>query len=452
MPYSINWNCPIYNGSRYEIYDHTMNNIGSTNNGNQFVGEENQFIDVTSSPIYNRNNFEGNESLMIDVTDSPTKTDQSENESPKINVTSRMDHHMNNLLRNSPTQNEKGELTFYPENHINAYKVIDIIGGGAYGTVLKVCHKSLDNDEKFALKMIQIRYGEEEARREINILDKLVENNSNNLHLVLNYLGHFIYKSHLCIVFPLMGCSLLDCMLNRNFPGFKADVFKRIALQTLQAIEFLHDNGVIHCDVRLSNVMLANHNIIEALDHSLEAFHHHCQEPIVKFIDFGISRTDDEDKKGTITVLINRAPEVILKIGCGHFSDVWSLGSSLLSLWIGDYAFNGDTELEQLILYTKLLGDPPNNLVENTTYYHQGVLDARSHYKIDDYEEAKDKLYDEIYGYENSFKLHQHVDKYGKTNEDLLDLFKEMLSWDPAHRITAAQAVQHKYFHFNFYF
>ena len=452
MPYSINWNCPIYNDSHFEIYDHTMNNIGSTNNGNQFVGEEKQFIDVTSSPIYNRNNFEGDESLMIDVTDSPTKIDQSENESPMINVTSHMDHHMNNLLRNSPTQNEQGKLTLYKENRINAYTVMDIIGKGAYGTVLKVCHRSLDNDKKFALKMIQINntVREEDARREINILDKLLENNSNNIHLVVNHLGHFIYKSHQCIVFPLMGCSLLDCMRNPNFPGFKADVFQRVALQTLHAIEFLHDNGVTHCDVRLSNIMLANQNVIEALDHSLEAFHHYCQEPVVKLIDFGISRTDDEDNNGTITVLINRAPEVILHQRYGHVSDVWSLGSSLLSLWIGDYAFNGDTELEQLILYTKLLGDPPNNLVENTTYYHQGVLDTRSHYKIADYEEAKDKLYDEIYG--NVLKLHHHVDKYGKTNEDLLDLFKEMLSWDPAHRITAARAVQHKYFHFNFYF
>ena len=323
MPYPINWNCPIYNDSHFEIYDHTMNNIRFTNNSNQFVGEEKQFIDVTSSPICNSNNSEGDESLMIDVTDSPTKIDQSENESPMINVTSHMDHHMNNSLRNSPTLNEQGKITSYKEKSINEYDLIDIIGKGAYGTVLKVCHRSLDNDQKFALKMIQINniVSEENARREIKILDKLLQNksNSNNIHLVLNHLGHFIYKSHQCIVFPLMGCSLFDCMGNPNFPGFKADVFQRIALQTLHAIEFLHDNGVTHCDVRLSNMMLANRNIIEALDHSLEAFHHYCQEPVVKLIDFGISRTDDEDNNGTITTLINRAPEVILELGCGHF-------------------------------------------------------------------------------------------------------------------------------------
>ena len=86
-------------------------------------------------------------------------------------------------------------------------------------------------------------------------------------------------------------------------------MFSRVLHATLYATEFLHSNAVNKCDVILSNIMLGNHNIIDALNYSVETFHHHCQKQVIKLIDFGISRTYSEDNNVLITALINRADD-----------------------------------------------------------------------------------------------------------------------------------------------
>jgi serine/threonine protein kinase len=91
--------------------------------------------------------------------------------------------------------------------------------------------------------------------------------------------------------------------------GIPLDRFFSIAQQLLSALAFMHSQGVAHCDIKPSNVLIDIHG-----------------RP--KFADFGIAQTRtrplDEQTAGTWAFL---APEVLTHTATDRFkADVWALG------------------------------------------------------------------------------------------------------------------------------
>ena len=151
----------------------------------------------------------------------------------------------------------------------------------------------------------------------------------------------------------------------------------------------------------------------------------------LKICDFGLARADIEQLQTTQTALTDyiatrwyRAPEVILSWKKYTAAiDVWSVGCILAELIIRKPLLPAASEEEQLNMITKLLGNPSSKLVNQI-------------------ENEKNK----------EFVL-QLPKREGKKFEDLfkganplaIDLLKKMLTYDPADRITVAEALKHPY-------
>ena len=104
----------------------------------------------------------------------------------------------------------------------------------------------------------------------------------------------------------------------RTFNMQSDQFFVLVLLQTLEALSFIHDAGLVHCDIKPSNILLqfdVNGNFI------------------VKLCDFGLSHLVTDTRavmKGTSGY--TDPISVITKTALTRKSDLWSLGISLLTV------------------------------------------------------------------------------------------------------------------------
>lgn len=134
----------------------------------------------------------------------------------------------------------------------------------------------------------------EEFEREIKLLSILRHTN------IVSFVGASKLKGKLAIVTEFIPNGSLEQLLHKKAVPYLMKL--RIALETAQAIQFLHNNNVLHRDIKVENVLLAS------LDLQSNA-------AIVKLSDFGSARTISDQRAATFTkgigTPIYMAPEVL---------------------------------------------------------------------------------------------------------------------------------------------
>lgn len=140
------------------------------------------------------------------------------------------------------------------------------------------------------------------------------------------------------------------------------DAIKFYTKQILDGLSFLHDQKIKHLDLKCSNI-LTNHD-----DADIN----------IKLCDFGSAR---EFKKGSNQVSSSftslqsqivgsvqwMAPEVIAEEGSGSKSDIWSLGCTIVEMFVGGNPWGerlDDQNLylaQQIILHSNELPCIPDN-------------------------------------------------------------------------------------------
>ena len=132
---------------------------------------------------------------------------------------------------------------------------------------------------------------------------------------------------HEAIVMELLDASTLRRYLDEHHT-VDAETTVRIGLRLLDALEAAHRAGLVHRDVKPSNILL-------------------CADGRVKIADFGIAKADDQTELtqegslvGTATYL---APEQLLGEDVDGRADLYSLGIVLYECLTGRVPFTGDT-------------------------------------------------------------------------------------------------------------
>lgn len=133
--------------------------------------------------------------------------------------------------------------------------------------------------------------------------------------------------------------STLFSYLQDNYPTGLSEVQARsIFLSLLQAVSFLHLNGILHRDLKLTNVLLTS---------TLQ----------IRIADFGLATKLEDatsDQEMTMCGTPNYiAPEVVKRDPYGISSDVWSLGCMLVALLTGRPPFQGAQISETLHLVAR---------------------------------------------------------------------------------------------------
>uniref|UniRef100_A0A3B3HSH6 Protein kinase domain-containing protein n=1 Tax=Oryzias latipes TaxID=8090 RepID=A0A3B3HSH6_ORYLA len=204
------------------------------------------------------------------------------------------------------------------------YKVQEFLGEGGFGKVAR-CTK-LGSPEIYAIKIItNVQEGKEEfeSMKLIQVLDP------DENHLMKMY-ECFSFQNVICLVYEILEESLEDFLIKNECKATPLTYVRALAQQMFQALKALKSIGVVHCDIKLDNIMFADKNSLK-----------------FKLIDFGLAVESKELPIGTeIQVTRFRAPEVILGLPLDESVDMWALGMVLACVYFADVlnrAKNKDT-------------------------------------------------------------------------------------------------------------
>jgi cyclin-dependent kinase len=160
------------------------------------------------------------------------------------------------------------------------------------------------------------------------------------------------------------------------------------------------------------------------------------RDKALKLADFGLGRAFGIPvKKFTheVVTLWYRSPDVLLgSTNYGTPVDIWSVGCIFAEMALGRPLFAGKNDADQLVKIFQFLGTPDRSswptMNDNA---NASTMLTRDEF-LTNYAPQCDALF--------------QTPEYAKLGPQGCDLLKRMLRYEPSHRITAAEALQHPYF------
>lgn len=231
----------------------------------------------------------------------------------------------------------------------DSFEKYEKIGQGTYSSVYKA--RDLETGKIVAMKKVRfVNMDPESVRfmaREILLLRRLDHPNVMKLEgLVTSRVSGSLY-----LVFEYMDHDLTGLAAT---PGIKftEPQVKCFMQQLLQGLEHCHSRGILHRDIKGSNLLIDNNGIL-------------------KIADFGLATHfkpgQDQPLTSRVATLWYRAPELLLgATEYGVAIDMWSVGCILAELFAGKPIMPGRTEVEQMHKIFKLCGSPSEDYWEKT--------------------------------------------------------------------------------------
>eukprot|EP01138_Halocafeteria_seosinensis_P010159 gb/GECG01010375.1/.p1 GENE.gb/GECG01010375.1/~~gb/GECG01010375.1/.p1 ORF type:complete len:637 (+),score=62.98 gb/GECG01010375.1/:1-1911(+) len=325
----------------------------------------------------------------------------------------------------------------------NRYKVVSESGVGTFGRVLH-CY-DLESDTHVAIKVIRkIQKYIDSAKVEADILRDVNAKDPDGRSLCIRFYGEFEWRGHLCMVFEALGLSVYEYIKKNDFHPLPLYCVQAFADQTTTAVAFLHAMKLIHTDLKPENILLVSR---EPLRRTRRAT---CDEnkasvlapasTAAKLIDFGgATYVKEKEKTSLINTRQYRAPEVTLGVGWSTPSDIWSLGCILMEMYTGNLLFQTRDSLEHLALMEKVLGPFPKSLALADTKASRKYFDSRGNVRFP----TSSTRQSSVKFVQKQRRLEEII---SPRDEVFLDLIRRMLEFDPKKRITAAEALNHKFF------
>lgn len=278
------------------------------------------------------------------------------------------DINIKNYDENFGFDDKNGNYLVVPHDHINyRYEIINVLGNGSFGNVVKCKDHKYNNSNKYAaVKIIKSELNWSlQAVYEIKMLKHLNEAFRKKCHNediqnfpILAYYDHFHFRGHMCIVTEVLSLNLFSLIEMTSYRGFSLDIIKHFSSSILKGLEFIHKENIIHCDIKPENIMIkvpSNFNPNDSIDRTV----------LVKIIDFGSSCFSNEISYSYIQSRYYRAPEVVLGAKYTEKIDLWSFGCVIAELFTGTPLLPGKNELEQIGLMLELFGAPNSSLILN---------------------------------------------------------------------------------------
>ena len=102
-------------------------------------------------------------------------------------------------------------------------------------------------------------------------------------------------------------------------------VIKHYARQLLSGLEYLHENKIIHKDIKGANILVDDNGIVKLSDFG-------CSKIIEKTLTLYFKENKNNGIQGSIPWM---APEVVKQTKHGRKSDIWSFGCTILEMITG---------------------------------------------------------------------------------------------------------------------
>ncbi|MBB3059555.1 serine/threonine-protein kinase [Microbulbifer rhizosphaerae] len=209
---------------------------------------------------------------------------------------------------------------------VAGYRVVERIGRGGMGVVYRARDSVLDRD--VALKYVDSA-GAPEGRVERLIREAKIASSLQHPGIVTIY--GFVSEGP-CIAMEYIRGDTLSAHLLPD--GMALDKAVRLGLQIAEALHYAHQSGVIHADLKPSNIMIDLTGRAKVLDFGLA--HWRLFEELQTISDSGEHL---QQLAGTIPYM---SPEVVMGRSLDCRSDIFSLGCVLFEMLTGLRPFSAD--------------------------------------------------------------------------------------------------------------
>jgi cyclin-dependent kinase 7 len=215
----------------------------------------------------------------------------------------------------------------------------------------------------------------------------------------------FSYGKNLTLALEFYEADMEMMVHDRQVVFTPADI-KSWMLMILRGLEYCHQRNIIHRDLKPNNLLIA-------------------ADGNIKIADFGLARNFGfpiEPMTSQVVTRWYRAPELLF--GARYYMgavDVWAAGCVFAEMMLRTPFLVAETDMGQLKTMFQALGTPTEEDWPSMTSLPDYVTFPKS---------PKPPL----------------TSIFNAASEDALDLLGKMLTFDPAKRITAREALGHSYF------
>ena len=281
--------------------------------------------------------------LNLKMNEKDSKNDENEEKSPEGQKFIRKGKRSTTLIEKSKLAqklltaemniqvNQENLIIQEKGNPSKKYKPTKILGSGSFGSVYEAKNTIFQNT--VAMKVIKKDpsndLDEQEIRNEIDILKKLSHPN------IVKIYEFYISNSHYYIITEFCKDGELFSYIKNKYSENQLAV---LFYQVFSGLWYLHDNKILHRDIKLENIMISN---IEKDNKTGEDLFW------IKIIDFGTAKIFEKNKKERDVVGSSYyiAPEV-LKQNYNEKCDTWSVGVILYMMLVGRAPFDGKDDEE----------------------------------------------------------------------------------------------------------
>ncbi|CAF0754924.1 unnamed protein product [Rotaria sordida] len=311
------------------------------------------------------------------------------------------------------------------------YQDLVLIGQGAYGIVVRATDTTTGKYVaiKKILRPFETDIHAKRTYRELKLLMYLnhpdaqvvqlynvftPEQNVNEfrtIYLVLNFVGHDLNK-----------------LLLQRVP-LTETLIQLIICSLLRGLKFIHSAGILHRDLKPTNIGIDRNSNVTILDFGLASVASIC--PATTYV----------------CTRWWRAPEIYLnEKKYNEKIDIWSVGCIMAELILHKPLFPGQTKFDQLNKIFDIIGTPDlATLSEICTsgYFMRKILETSTY--MSQMEPRPKTNFNELFGYQIDPSTGRTISGVSPEGVDLLD---QLLSFDPRQRPTAEQALSHPFLEF----
>lgn len=285
------------------------------------------------------------------------------------------------------------------------YEIVSQVGEGTFGKVYKA--RNTSTGRFVALKRIRMEAERDgfpvTAMREIKLLQSLRHDNVVRLYEMM------VAGTNVYMVFEYMDHDLTGILSQTQF-SFTDAHLKSLCRQMLAGLAYLHHKGVIHRDIKGSNILINNRGELKLGDFGLARFY---------------QKRRRSDYTNRVITLWYRPPELLFGTTVyGPEVDMWSAGCIMLELFTKKPVFQGNDEIHQLDVVYRILGTP--------TPERWPAVSTLPWYELVKPKEVIPNHFRELF--------QKWLSPAG------LDLAERLLAYDPEQRATATQALDAPYF------
>ncbi|KAL4096044.1 hypothetical protein PRIC1_009409 [Phytophthora ramorum] len=315
---------------------------------------------------------------------------------------------------------------------MNRYEMLDRVGDGAFGEVSRA--RSVKTHEIVAVKKIKALFPTWEECLQLRELKSLRVLRHENIVLLKEVIRD---KEELYFVFEYMQTSLFRVM--RNFktlgsssssgaggdpslnsdatsssrssvpphPWFSEAQIRSMMYQLFSGLAYMHKHGFFHRDIKPENLL--------------------CHNDTLKIADLGQAREIRSRPPFTDYVATRwyRAPELLLRSTTYNSPvDMWACGCIMVELLVCTPLFPGTSEADQFYRICKVLGTPTKE-----TWPEGAAMSSHMQMRFPKCSPVSWTRF-----------------LPPGTPSTAVQLVQDLLQFDPSRRLTAAQALQHRFF------